>query len=251
MLAEKRHAEICEFVSVNKFVSLKELSEAFNISESTARRDIDYLHSKGKLIRSRGGAIAITDDQTITPDKELAVEKRIDIGKAAKIEICKYAAHMIHDGDFIFIDGGSTLTMLADFIKGLRINIITNNVLFARRMADSNSSIFLLGGNYVPKYDMTLGSIAVETLSKFNLDYAFIGAIGIDSLNDIVYTAELETVAVKIAAIQNSRKSCLLVDSSKFSVKGYYKFINASRFDHVITEKSETNIEYGPNVVVV
>lgn len=50
----------------------------------------------------------------------------------------------------------------------------------------------------------------------------------------MIYTAEMETMAVKQLVMKLSVKNFLLLDSSKLSVKGFYSFISSDSFDAVI-----------------
>ena len=59
MLTEERRNAILQLVNVNGSITVTEIKEQLDISESTARRDITALASLGKLEKVFGGAIAI------------------------------------------------------------------------------------------------------------------------------------------------------------------------------------------------
>ena len=50
MLAEERFSEILKLVNEHKTITVQELTELLDMSESTIRRDLTTLHKKGKLI---------------------------------------------------------------------------------------------------------------------------------------------------------------------------------------------------------
>ena len=58
MLTEERFQRILSLVEEQKSVSVQNLMEELDISESTARRDLTELDAQGKLIKVRGGAMA-------------------------------------------------------------------------------------------------------------------------------------------------------------------------------------------------
>ena len=51
MLAEERFSEILKLVNEHKTITVQELTELLDMSESTIRRDLTTLHKKGKLIK--------------------------------------------------------------------------------------------------------------------------------------------------------------------------------------------------------
>ena len=44
-----------------------------------------------------------------------------------KTAIARLAASFVHDGDCIFLDGGTTIAPMIDFIQDKRIKIVTHN----------------------------------------------------------------------------------------------------------------------------
>ena len=56
MLVDERRATILETIENKGFVSLQELTDLVAASESTVRRDLEYLDSFGQIRRTRGGA---------------------------------------------------------------------------------------------------------------------------------------------------------------------------------------------------
>ena len=65
---------------------------------------------------------------------------------------------------------------------------------------------------------MSVGPITLSDLDKFNFDFAFLSCAGIDLQRQLVYTAEMDTMAVKQKAMNLSVKKYMLIDSSKFFV---------------------------------
>ena len=56
MLAEERFSLIMEQLNRKRTVTVQELCEALNTSESTIRRDLNELDKQGKLNKVHGGA---------------------------------------------------------------------------------------------------------------------------------------------------------------------------------------------------
>ena len=114
---------------------------------------------------------------------------------------------------------------------------MTNNVLIEHAFEGGKAELISLGGTEIPEYKMIVGPWAQRMLCTFNFDYAFIGSAGFDVENDLLYTAESETLAIKEVAMAQSSKTFLLTDSSKASVKGFCSFSMTNKIDHVICDK--------------
>lgn len=59
MFAEERKTEILQLLECGKPVKVGELSQRFDISESTIRRDLQELENAGLIQRTHGGAISV------------------------------------------------------------------------------------------------------------------------------------------------------------------------------------------------
>ena len=48
----------------------------------------------------------------------------------------------------------------------------------------------MIGGKYIPEYNMSVGPITFTDLEQFNFDYAFLSCAGLDTIRKLVYTVE-------------------------------------------------------------
>ena len=88
MLAEERFSLIMEQLDRKRTVTVQELCEALNTSESTIRRDLTELDRQGKLNKVHGGATLpdsrfLADEPTMEAKETLAVEQKRSIAQAA------------------------------------------------------------------------------------------------------------------------------------------------------------------------
>ncbi|MBO5486415.1 MAG: DeoR/GlpR transcriptional regulator, partial [Eubacterium sp.] len=104
MLLEKRLEEILKLVEQNGSVTVQELTEHLQASESTIRRDLSLLDEEGKLNRVHGGATAVNTYYT----RDVEVEYRKNINREEKTEIARYAASLIKPNDLVYLDAGTT-----------------------------------------------------------------------------------------------------------------------------------------------
>src|SRR5690625_1134036 len=108
MLAQERYEIILEMLKKNKIVKVAELCKKFNVSIETARRDLEFLESKGKLKRVYGGAV-LEDNTSIEP----SYNKRFSENTKEKQFIGKLTSELINDGESLMIDLGTTTLEVA------------------------------------------------------------------------------------------------------------------------------------------
>ena len=61
MLTEQRYEIILKLLEEKNSITVAEVKDLLNTSESTVRRDITALHNAGKLVKVFGGAVACDD----------------------------------------------------------------------------------------------------------------------------------------------------------------------------------------------
>ena len=77
MLAEERFNRILNIVEEKKSVTVTELTELLDTSESTIRRDLTTLDKRKKLIKVHGGATAV-DMEYMTKDSSVSVRQDLN-----------------------------------------------------------------------------------------------------------------------------------------------------------------------------
>ena len=86
MLTEQRYEQILKLLEKEGSITVTEVKELLNISESTVRRDITALHNAGKLVKVFGGAVA--SDHVVTP-QEPTVAQKITVHVSEKQRLAK------------------------------------------------------------------------------------------------------------------------------------------------------------------
>ena len=215
MLAEERFGLIMEQLNRKRTVTVQELCEALNTSESTIRRDLTELDRMGKLNKVHGGATLpdsrfLADEPTMEAKQTLAVEQKRSIAVAA--------AALIKAEDFVFIDAGTTTLELARALAGeaLKASYVTNGVAHARVLAQKGCRVYLPGGLLRPQTEAIVGAPTVSSLQQYNFTKAFMGANGV-ALEAGFTTPDPEEAAVKSAAVRRANETWFLVDDAKFA----------------------------------
>ena len=242
MIQSQRFQNIEKKALEKGIVNTKEMAELLGVTETTIRRDFEELERRGKIIRVHGGAKGIRQKSVITMTDELVIDQRTGHG-AEKDAVCRKAASFVQEGSCVFLDGGSSLVPMARYLKNREVRIVTNNLRLVSEMQDARAEVFFIGGTFIPKYSMNAGPMAIEEVARFNFDYSFISCLGLDLDRQLIYTAELETMAVKAAAMRVSSNSVLLLDASKLYVKAFCSLISMNAFDFMICNNDPSLIQ--------
>jgi len=216
LLAEQRMDRILEELSHQESVSVAYLSRVIGVSEATVRRDLTELAQRGKLNKVHGGALPLKEPfreefRGEEPDMEL---KR-QLHTPEKKRIAQYAAGLIQNDDVVFLDAGSTVMHMAEFIRAPRATFVTNSVECLQRLPRLGLRTYVLGGVLKPGTLAIIGGEAMEDLKKYNFTKVFLGANGV-SLSQGFTTPDPEEAMVKALAAARSQQAWVLADSSKF-----------------------------------
>ncbi|MFZ3590057.1 DeoR/GlpR family DNA-binding transcription regulator [Bacillus sp. DJP31] len=210
MLTPERHRIIVELVETRKIVKIQELVDATDSSESTIRRDLSQLEHKNKLKRVHGGASLLRQKS-----EELSITVKATKYLEEKKTIAKYAASLIRNGDCIFLDAGTTVFQMIQFIEAKEIKVVTNGLTHLDSLLQQNIDTYLIGGYIKQKTKALIGPGAVEGMSQYRFDKSFIGVNGIHLQHGFT-TPDHEEAKIKSLAIHLAQETFVLADDSKF-----------------------------------
>lgn len=220
MLTQERHSIILDTINRQGSVKLAEICEQLKTSESTIRRDLYLLAQQGLLVKVHGGAIAINESFT---SYESDVEEKEGLNIDEKIAIAKYSASLIEDGDFVFIDAGTTTEKMIDFIDVKNVTFVTNGFINAKKLAQKGFKVFIPAGEIKPTTEAIVGSECIISLQNYNFTKCFLGVNGI-SITTGFTTPDKNEAGVKSVVINQSKKIFILADNSKFGKYTAVKF---------------------------
>lgn len=236
MLMEERLAQIVREVEKQQSITVQELMQILQTSESTIRRDLTTLHARGQIIKVHGGAIAV---ENAYYTKESSVHDRKELNKEEKIRIARYAASLIHSDDFVFLDAGTTTIHIIDFLEDKHTKFVTNGIENTQRLANKGFQVYILGGEYKINTEAIVGAEALKTLDQFNFTKGFWGANGI-SLSSGYSTPEIREGAIKTKAMARTRDCFIVGDSTKFDQISSVSF---AAFDEANILTTKVNLE--------
>jgi DeoR family transcriptional regulator of aga operon/DeoR family fructose operon transcriptional repressor len=232
MTAAARHRRILQLLENEGNVKVDNLSERFEVSQVTIRKDLAELEEQGLLQRTYGGAIYSHRSRF-----NVSFLEKLQIESPRKDAIAQLALNYIHEGDTIVLDAGSTTLSLARALQGkLRsLYVITNSVPAALELSRAGYEILLIGGQVRNHSLALIGPVAVKTLESFHADRAFLGTSGI-TLSHGHSTPNLLDAEVKQAMMRSADETYVLTDSSKFGHACLASFAQLSEVHFTLTD---------------
>lgn len=223
LLTEKRHELILNALEKNGIVKIDELVQLTETSESTIRRDLTYLENANALKRVYGGATLLKKRYN-----EPSYNERLIQNIDQKQCIAKYAASLIQNGDYIYIDAGTTTFEMIKYIDKKDIFVITNGLIHINALVENEISAYVIGGKVKAKTKAITGIDALKSLEKFRFDKCFMGANGVH-LKYGFTTPDTDEATLKETAISLSKEAYILADENKFGEIASVKFAELNK----------------------
>ena len=111
---DQRRNKIVAFVNENQTVTFTQLKEKFpSVSEMTLRTDLKYLDQAKRIVRIHGGAKSMD----VVSGNDDVLKLRYGRNVNEKKEIAQKALSFVEPAKTIFVDSGSTTTMLAHVLN--------------------------------------------------------------------------------------------------------------------------------------
>ena len=238
MLKKEREREIINLLKNNNgFITVKELCTKLFASESSIRRDLSVLETRGIIKRNYGGAELITNFSNV-----VSFNQRFHHRTEEKKIIAKKAAKLIKDGNIIFLDQSSTSFYLAnEIINRNQLTIVTNNIEILSLL--SNSKLKLISSGGVASNENRSCLVGADAQHIFENMYADILFFSTKSLseNGIISDCSREETFVRNSMIKNSAKKVYLCDSEKFDTRSPYTQCTLSDVDYLVSESQSAN----------
>lgn len=213
MLIQERHERILQELTKRKTISVADLVKVLNSSEATVRRDLNELENQGKLMKIHGGAMVLPEE-VVTWEEEMSVKATLNTKE--KDQIGRYAAGLLEDSDFVYLDAGSTTERMITFLlPDLKATFVTNGYEHARKLTRRGFRVYLLGGALKFSTEAIVGEAALMNLKQYNFTKCFLGVNGIHHKRGFT-TPDMEEAAIKREAIDRSQKAYILCDHTKF-----------------------------------
>ena len=233
MLALERRNLILEKLQAEKRVVVSELSQLYEVSEETIRRDLDKLEKEGLATKSYGGAV-INEDVSI--DLPFNIRKNQNV--SGKQQMADIAASLVQEGDHIFLDASTTAVFISKALKEKeRLTVITNSMEILLELSDvSGWNIISTGGVMKEGYLAFLGSKTEDAIRSYYVDKVIISCKALDHEWGIMESQEAFGTTKK-AMIASGREKILVVDSTKFDQTAFSVAGKLRDIDVVVTDR--------------
>jgi len=228
---EDRRARELELLSRQGFMSLAELVQVLDVSESTVRRDLELLEEQGIIRRTYGGAVYVKD----TSPHHLAFADREMTAAGEKEAIAKAVAELIPSGQTVLLNGGTTCYQVAKAIAGRRLSVITNSVPIASLLStDLATEVTLLGGYVYPRTGVALGSMAEQQLAALHATQMVLSCAGLTQ--EGAFNANQMMVDVERKMMEIADEVILAVDHTKLGMRAVVKLCDLDELDVIVTD---------------
>ncbi|MNT26430.1 Glycerol-3-phosphate regulon repressor [compost metagenome] len=183
-----------------------------------------------------GGAVPVHNEPPIA--------ERVHTRVKYKRAIARAAAGLISSGQTLFLDAGSTTSVLADELAKLSgLTIITNSFDVALKVGAAGNGanqLIMLGGSVGGPVCATAGDITIAEIHRYRADLALLSPVGVDAECGAT-NYDLREAEVARAMTANAKQLVLLADFSKIGLCSRVSYCGADQIDHLVTNGSARN----------
>ena len=211
MVREKRLNEIMRILKEKGYISIKEICERLDVSEITARRDLNFLENQGLVERKRGGA-----------------------------SLRNQHAPLLYFGMFTMMSGVTTVFYMAQALKNTPfhdLTIVTNSITTAWAIINLGKPFKLIhsGGMVRENSFECVGGYTLKLFEGLKADLFIFGVNGVDGKEGITFY-DFEEASVAIKAMEVSSRLMVLADHSKIGIVAPYRVCKLERVDYLVVD---------------
>ena len=254
MFLEERQESIMNMLNADGKVRVKDLSAKFKVTDDCIRKDLGALEKQGRLKRTYGGAVVIREN---IHAMEISKHKSSDVD--AKRRIAHAAVKLIHERDMVFLDISTSNLAIAELLaKDQRELTIVTNMIDVLAVLARHPKIHLVfaGGKINKSRDGFWGGMTMDFSSRLKPDIAFVGAVGVDVMENSVSTYDIEDGINKAKIIRVSKRAYVVAEAKKLSTDGNYNYATLDTLSGLITDSLPSEkvrkaaADYGVEIIV-
>lgn len=237
MIPYVRRKQILEAMQKKEIVYLEELAEKLNVSLATVRRDLISLEEDDFITILKGGAAQLKQNVM-----ERSLNEKLKINEEEKDRLGRYAATLVNDGDFIYLGPGTTEHWMIKHLKDKHVTVVTNGAFHLDELRRLNIETIVLGGSLNNRIAVITGAEALRQVDVMNFDKSFLGVSGY-TIDHGAMTSDEGVSNINRAAMKNSNKTYILLDSSKLGITSRFVYAKPDTKARFITT-SKADVEY-------
>ena len=208
--------------------------DACQASESTVRRDLEFLDGIGQIRRTRGGAAYVGESLSGFEDRSRRASRE-------KQELAKAAAELIQPDETLLLDGGTTTLEVARqlIVIGRPYQIVTNSLPIANLLANQPGiELIFVGGYLYPKTGVALGPVAVAALKNINVHRLVMSVGGITEKG--LFNSNALLVETERQMMQAADEVMVVCDSGKLGRSALAHLCELGAIDQLVVDSSIT-----------
>lgn len=192
-------------------LSSSDLTEHFDVSVQTIRKDLNELSDKGLVKRVHGGITLPVQSHN------LSFANRQAINLSAKKWIAEKVVSEIPEGASLFLGIGTTPRCIAEALMShAGATVVTNNLNAAIALCQNpRINTYLCGGKVRPSDQDLMGEDATQYLRKFQVNYGIFGVGGLAEDGALLDFSPEES-HISQAIMEHCEQSFLVADRSKY-----------------------------------
>jgi len=229
-----RRDELLDQLKNNGYIDINTLVEKFSVSESTIRRDLEFLANRGAIVRTHGGAYFSSDQSTT---REPSIDQKRRLMTQEKRLIGQAAAELVARGETVILDSGSTTWQAADALRSKSpLTVVSNDLNILNLLSNFDEFTVVDTGGIIRRgLNILLGPTTARFIENLHVNWTFLGVDAVDARAGVT-TTNLEEVAVKQAMIRAGNRTVVLADHSKFNKSVFAYVCSLSNVSMLITD---------------
>ena len=233
--ASQRRRRILDLLARDGYESIADTASVLGVSPMTVRRDLNELENEGLIRRTHGGAVSETLGQI-----DLDYCARRTQHARAKRQLGAAAAELVRPGDIIFLDAGTTVLAMAEFLSSINpLTVVTHSLPVVDRLSGREGiDVFLLGGQVRRDLMSVVGYRAEEHLASFRIGKSFLGTGGLDPERGLTHST-LEEIPNKKLAARAAGQVIVLADQTKIGKRGLLYFLDIDEINTFIYDSKD------------
>lgn len=230
LLTEERQSLILTRLKADGRVLAAQLSDEFDVSVDTIRRDLRELAAQGRCRRVYGGALPAAPQ----PGDH---QQRLSIMTERKRMLARRAAGLVEPGMTVFIDAGTTnLALVRELAADMRITIVTNAPAIAASVLDRlNWRLVQVGGEVDLSIGAAVGAMAIRDAGAVMPDLAILGTCGFD-IGAGLSAHTLEEAELKRFVAERAGRVAALLTDDKLATRAVFNFLETKACSHLVFE---------------
>ena len=237
MHAAQRESMILELLQERGFISFQELDRRLTASPATLRRDLERLHTDGKVVRVRGGVRAPSEAASTSGLTGIPFHENVKKNLAAKLAIGRTAAALCSAGQSVIIDGGSTTLQMCPHLEPLGLQVLSNSLhIVSALLPQPNTRVSIPAGAIFREQNIVLSPYDEDGMHSYRASKMFMGAASIGRHG--LMQSDVILIQAERRLIDRADELVLLADSSKFDAPAGHAVCALEDIDVIVTDRA-------------